>query len=51
MIPTRWAVDGFDAATIRATTVFEMFGPALALVAFATLFGMLAVTRFRWEAE
>jgi ABC-2 type transport system permease protein len=51
VIPTRWAVDGFDAATIRATSVFEMLGPALALLGFAALFGVMAVMRFRWEAE
>lgn len=51
VIPTRWAVDGFDAATIRANTVFEMLGPAAALLGFAALFGVLAVARFRWEAD
>lgn len=51
VIPTRWAMDGFDAATIRATSALEMLGPAAALAGFATLFGALAVARFRWEAD
>ena len=51
IIPTRWAVDGFDAATIRANSVVEMLGPAAALLGFAMIFGLLAVVRFRWEAE
>lgn len=51
IIPTRWAMDGFDAATIRANTIWEMLGPAAALLGFAAVFGLLAVSRFRWEAE
>ena len=52
VIPTRWAVDGFDAATIRATSVVEMLGPAAALL--GLLFCFLPAwrwPRFRWEAE
>ncbi|MFO0958354.1 MAG: ABC transporter permease [Isosphaeraceae bacterium] len=51
IIPTRWAVDGFDAATIRATSPLEMLGPAAALLGFAAVFGALAAARFRWEAD
>jgi ABC-2 type transport system permease protein len=51
VIPTRWAVDGFDAATVRANSVLEVLGPAAALVGFAVVFGALAVARFRWDAD
>jgi ABC-2 type transport system permease protein len=51
IIPTRWAVDGFDAATVRANSVLEVLGPAAALVGFAVVFGALAVARFRWDAD
>src|SRR5262249_55216301 len=49
IVPTRWAVDGFDAATIRANSVFEMFWPVAALLGFAAVFGMMAVAKFRWD--
>ena len=51
VVPTRWAVDGFDAATVRANSVAEMLGPVAAILGFAALFGVLALARFRWEAE
>lgn len=51
LIPTRWAVDGFDAATVRAESLRELLGPAAILFAFAATITGLAVARFRWEAE
>jgi ABC-2 type transport system permease protein len=50
-IPTRWAMDGFDAATVRAESLFELLGPALVLYAFAAVISLVALARFRWEAE
>ncbi|HEY1339912.1 MAG TPA: ABC transporter permease [Bryobacteraceae bacterium] len=50
-VPTRWAVDGFDAMTWRGLGFDAARGPILALLAFAAVFGALAVWRFRWEAE
>jgi ABC-2 type transport system permease protein len=49
LVPTRWAVDGFDAATVRAETLLEVLGPALILFAFAAAIGLVALARFRWE--
>jgi ABC-2 type transport system permease protein len=49
LMPTRWAVDGFDAATVRAETLAELLGPAAILFAFAAAIGLVATLRFRWE--
>jgi ABC-2 type transport system permease protein len=51
VVPTRWAVDGLDAMTWRGLGFSEAVWPIVALLGFALLFGGLAVTRFRWEAE
>jgi ABC-2 type transport system permease protein len=51
IIPTRWAVDGFDGVFYRGFTLVECLGPTLALLGFAALFGLVALFRFRWEAE
>jgi ABC-2 type transport system permease protein len=50
-IPTRWAVDGFDAMIWRGLDFSAALGPIGALLGFAVLFGAIAVWRFRWEAE
>lgn len=49
VVPARWAVDGLDAMTWRGLGLTSAFGPTLALLGFAVAFGVLAVTRFRWE--
>jgi ABC-2 type transport system permease protein len=49
LVPTRWAVDGFDAAFVRAETLAELLGPAAILFAFAAVIALLAAARFRWE--
>jgi ABC-2 type transport system permease protein len=48
-IPARWAVDGLDATTWRGASLLATLPTVGALLAFATLFGALAVARFRWE--
>lgn len=50
-IPTRWAVDGLEAMTWRGLNFRAALGPIAALLTFALLFGAVAVTRFRWDAE
>lgn len=50
-IPTRWAMDGFDAMTWRGLGISDALGPIAALLGSATVFGVLAVMRFRWETE
>jgi ABC-2 type transport system permease protein len=50
-VPTRWAVDGLDAMVWRGSGFDAAVGPIAALLAFAALFGMIAVWRFRWESE
>ncbi len=49
MLPTRWAVDGFDLVTWRGLGLTEVL-PALGVVmAFAVGFATIALARFRWE--
>jgi ABC-2 type transport system permease protein len=50
-VPTRWAVDGLDAMVWRGSGFDAALGPIVALLAFAALFGAIAVWRFRWESE
>jgi ABC-2 type transport system permease protein len=49
VVPTRWAVDGFDGMTWRGLGLSAAVAPTLVLLGFAALFGALAVFRFRWE--
>jgi ABC-2 type transport system permease protein len=49
VIPTRWAVDGLDAMTWRGLGLREAVMPTAMLLGFTVLFGVLAVSRFRWE--
>jgi ABC-2 type transport system permease protein len=51
LIPTRWAVDGFDGAFFRNFGLVEALGPAGALLGFSAVFAILTLVRFRWEAE
>ena len=48
-MPTRWAVDGFDAMTWRGLGVDAAVAPVLVLLGFAVLFAALALWRFDWE--
>jgi ABC-2 type transport system permease protein len=49
VVPVRWAVDGLDAMTWRGIGLRGAVTPTLVLLGFATLFGAVAVMRFRWE--
>ena len=51
VVPTRWAMDGLDAMTWRGLGLAAAWGPITMLLFFTFLFGAIAVTRFRWEAE
>ena len=51
MLPTRWAVDGFEGATWRGSGFVALASRAGVLLGFATVFGGLAAARFRWEED
>ena len=51
IMPTRWAVDGLDAMVWRGQGFHEALMPFAVLAFSAAVFGVLAVTRFKWEAE
>jgi ABC-2 type transport system permease protein len=49
VVPTRWAIDGFDAMTWRGLGFGAAVMPILVLLGFSLTFFALAVVRFRWE--
>ena len=49
IVPVRWAVDGLDATTWRGLPLSSAVMPTLVLCGFALLFGLITLTRFRWE--
>ena len=50
-VPTRWAVDGFDAVTWRGLG-WEAAWPAIVvLLGFTVLFGLIATLRFNWDEK
>ncbi len=51
LIPTRWAVDGFEAMTWRGLGFDAALPSMAALMGFTLLFGGLAVWRFRREMQ
>jgi ABC-2 type transport system permease protein len=51
IVPARWAMDGLDPMSWRGLGWTDAVLPVLVLVAFAGGFGVIAVARFRWEAE
>jgi len=50
-VPTRWAVDGFDAMTWRGMPLQAAFVPTAILLAWSAFFAMIAVWRFNWESD
>jgi len=50
-VPTRWAMDGFEAMTWRGLGLEAALAPIGVLLLFGVVFGGLAVARFNWEAE
>jgi len=51
IIPTRWAMDGFDGMTWRGLGFSSAVAPIGVLLAFTLLFGAVAVMRFRWGTD
>lgn len=51
LVPARWAMDGIDGMTWRGLGWQEAVSPVMYLLAFAVVFGTIAVFRFRWETE
>jgi len=49
IVPTRWAIDGFDAMTWRAQPVQAIYLPVAELLGLSAVLGALAVFTFRWE--
>jgi ABC-2 type transport system permease protein len=49
VVPTRWAIDGFDAMTWRGLGFSAAVLPILVLLGFSLAFSALAFARFRWE--
>jgi ABC-2 type transport system permease protein len=48
-VPTRWAVDGFDAMTWRGLGLDAALPPIAVMLAFSAVFWVIAVWRFDWE--
>ena len=51
VVPTRWAVDGFDAVTWRGLGLEGVLKPIAVLLGFALVFGGLAIWKFRHEQQ
>jgi ABC-2 type transport system permease protein len=51
IVPTRWAVDGFDAVTWRGLGLEAAWLPIVVQLAFALVFAGIAVWRFRWDEK
>jgi ABC-2 type transport system permease protein len=49
VVPVRWAMDGLDGMTWRGLPLSQAITPTLVLLAFAALFGALALAKFRWN--
>jgi ABC-2 type transport system permease protein len=50
-MPTRWAVDGFDAMTWRGLGFDAAWLPIVVLIGFAIAFGAIAAWRFDWDEK
>lgn len=48
-VPTRWAIDGFEAMTWRGLGLEAAWMPVAAMLACSALFAWIAVKRFAWE--
>ncbi|WP_395088940.1 ABC transporter permease [Armatimonas sp.] len=49
LLPTRWAVDGFDLVTWRGLGLVDTLPSLGVVLLFAFIFAGFALTRFRWE--
>ena len=50
-MPTRWAVDGFDAMTWRGLGFEAAWLPIVVLLGFSLVFGVIAAWRFDWDEK
>jgi ABC-2 type transport system permease protein len=50
-IPTRWAVDGFDAMTWRGLPLEAALAPVAVMLGWSILFALIAIWRFDWSAD
>jgi ABC-2 type transport system permease protein len=50
-VPTRWAVDGFDAMTWRGLPLQSAFAPTVILIGWSALFALIAIWRFNWDDD
>ena len=50
VIPTRWAMDGIDAMTWRGLGLSAALAPVAVMLLFTLGFGIVAVSRFSWQA-
>jgi ABC-2 type transport system permease protein len=50
-VPTRWAVDGFDAMTWRGLPLQSAIAPTVILFGWSALFALIAAWRFNWEDD
>jgi ABC-2 type transport system permease protein len=50
-VPTRWAVDGFDAMTWRGLPLEAALAPVAVMLGWSVLFALIAVWRFDWSAD
>lgn len=48
-VPTRWAVDGFDAMTWRGLPLADALAPIGVMLGFSAAFAALALNRFDWN--
>jgi ABC-2 type transport system permease protein len=48
-VPTRWAIDGFDAVIWRAQPLDTVLWPMAAMLGLSVILGLAAVHLFRWE--
>ncbi|MFL6547830.1 MAG: ABC transporter permease [Povalibacter sp.] len=51
IVPTRWAIDGLEAMTWRGLDLASAFTSSAVLLGFAAVFSVLALWRFRWDAD
>jgi ABC-2 type transport system permease protein len=50
-VPTRWAVDGFDAMTWRGQPLEAALAPVAVMLGWSVLFVLIAVWRLDWEGD
>src|SRR5271170_1029308 len=51
ILPTRWAVDGFDAMTWRGLPLASALVPVAVLLGWSGVFALIAAWRFDWQGD